>query len=421
MSAATLGRIDGVAMLGVAIAVAVGFWIVTGDASASRRRTGIATLAAMLVVTLPALWTYTVVSPKYLSDLGPEVRLSVIAVLAVSALALVLVLVWPPLSARAARRAPGLGVTLARVTAALCAAALTFLAARPLFVVGRTTADPTSPYQQYVAGVQKVLGVTIDGARTYDEYTVVSTAWYFGWPVLVMSVAGLVVFVAVINRNRLDPWAPFFGALVTLIPLYFLAWHNSPDQLWASRRLVVLGYPLLLIIATFAVATLLETSRVSLRWRSVGVLAAVLVMLVGAATALKPLVLVGQFRGLSSTVKDTCTAIQDAATSERPAAVIVTGGLAKIYVNTVGVFCGVPSVTAQNQTANTAGVAAFAAWALDHGYTPVQVTFDGRKPAGQSTASRVIRAGVPRYGRALVSAPSTSSTARYYVTVTALG
>ncbi len=429
-STATLGRIDGVAMVGVAVAASAGLWVVVATRRPGMRLTAAAALVSMLAVTLPSLWVYSVVSPQYLDDLWPEVHLSLLGLGAATVAAALLVALWPRVQDLVATRAPDLGVLVARTVAGLGALALVVLASRPLWTVAHVPADPGNLAQGSVAGLQKALGMAVDRGRTYDEYTVVSTAWYFGWPVLVLSVVGLLVYALVVRRGLLSSWAPALGALVTLVPLYFTAWHNTPDQLWSSRRLVGLGYPLLLLLATFALSSIVASRRVRAlapAARALVAAGAVALVLVPTLATTRPLATVGQYRGVSSVVARTCQAIAARATAERPAVVIVTGPSAAMYVTTVGVFCSVPSVMpspplngapATNPRLATAQVAS---WAAAHGMTAVRVDFEVSTRPTAIAGATVISRAVPKYQRTLIGAPSTAPSVTLWVSVSTLG
>lgn len=431
MTASTLGRIDGVAIAGIVAVAAVGIWVVTSRARADRvRRTALVTLAAVLAVALAGWWTYYRYTPLYLGDLWVQFLQSMIGLLVGGLLVALVAAAWPWAVGRLGDRRRRLGLLVGRGVALASALALIYLTARPLWSEPHAPLDPTSGYQAFVAGVQEVNGVALDPSRTYDEFPVVSTAWYFGWATLALAIAGLLLFAARGRRRALPRWAPVLGAVVAQLPLYFAAWHITPDQLWASRRLVGLGYPLLLVLAAYAAATVTHLLAGRTRGRAVPVLrgaaAGVLVVAVLGWTVLvtRPLATVSDYRGFGTLVSETCDQLDRVTRSGQvPAVAVLTGRLRGQFVRTLGVFCDIPSVVSTIGVATRADdeatVRRVGAWARANGVLAVRVDI---RPGGKGapTSGQRLERSVPMTTKTLTHAPRTWAWYDYVVTVTPL-
>lgn len=130
------------------------------------------------------------------------------------------------------------------------------LAVRPLFMTVRQA--PTKPEDlltvQYVANLQRVLGLPIDGTRVYTEMSLAWVGWYVGVPVVMLATVAAVL----LTRRALRG-----GAVRWVLPLAMIGWTTvttlyrpaiTPDHPWAARRLMVLVLPGMVLLAVWAVA-----------------------------------------------------------------------------------------------------------------------------------------------------------------------
>lgn len=428
MASSTLARIDGVAIAGIVVVATVGLWTVTSSADPARiRRTTLAALAATFAVILPSWWVYYVVSPPYLGRLWIEFLTSLVGLTVGALVVAAIATAWPRITDRLRASRGRLAQLVARGVAALSALALVYLTARPLWSEPHDPLDPSSGYQAFVAAVQQVNGVTVDPSRTYDEFPVVSMAWYYGWITLALAIVGLLLFAARSRRRVPARWAPVLGAVLAQIPLYFTAWHITPDQLWASRRLVGLGYPVLLVLAGYAAARMtgllagaMVNHRQSMLRPIVGVVLAAAV-LGSTAYVTRPIADVSDYRGFGTLVSDTCQQLDRIAQSGgKPVVVVVTGQRSGAYVRTVGVFCDVPSVVASTSTTEAAAVHDVASWAASHDMTAVRVDIGLGTASAPKTGEQLLRR-VPMTAKTLTEAPSGWGWQTYVVTVAPIG
>ena len=188
-------------------------------------------------------------------DAGGVVLLIVAALLALR-LRRVRQVVRAVVSRRPLRWLPGLG-------SAAVIGAIGWLAARPALeqvrgTLGRAQAD-------YIATLQRMAGLPVDPARLYSEDTLYWMIWYAGIATVLLAGFGAAILVRRCLRALLA-WHDSSGTgLNWALPLAVIIGGSAavlwqpftvPDQPWASRRLVPVVLPGLILIATWAAAWL---------------------------------------------------------------------------------------------------------------------------------------------------------------------
>jgi hypothetical protein len=201
-------------------------------------------------------------SRPYLDLEAPSLRpLAAIVAAAVVATAIGVVITARPRARAAARR---LLTTKPARWLPEAAAVLTILifvafAVRPLIqkVAGET--DPTSI--AYVAELQKLAGLPVNGHRQYYEESLYWVIWYLGVPAVLLGAFGLALLARKVTRALLEWKDPTAAARVWALPLMMAIWSIvtvlyrpavAPDQPWASRRLVPFVLPGLILGAIWA-------------------------------------------------------------------------------------------------------------------------------------------------------------------------
>ena len=130
-------------------------------------------------------------------------------------------------------------------------------------VAGET--DPTSI--AYVAELQKLAGLPIDGKQQYYQDSLYWVIWYIGLPAVLLGAFGLALLARRCARALLTWKDPDAEARIWALPLLIAIWvivtvlwrpAVSPDQPWASRRLVPFVLPGLILGAIWATAWLRE-------------------------------------------------------------------------------------------------------------------------------------------------------------------
>jgi hypothetical protein len=121
-----------------------------------------------------------------------------------------------------------------------------------------------------VRALQLIDGLPVDPTRTYAEQTLYWVIWYIGLPTVLLATFGLGVVVLRSLRALLtwrDPtgvWRVWSLPLVTICAgSAAVLWAPDivPDQPWASRRLIVVAIPGLILFAFFAAAWLARRAR----------------------------------------------------------------------------------------------------------------------------------------------------------------
>src|SRR5262249_28976441 len=154
------------------------------------------------------------------------------------------------------RRLPGFG-------SVAVVAAIAWLALRPYLQtvrgsIGRAQAD-------YIAALQRMAGMRSDPTRLYSEDTLCWGIWYAGIATGLLRAFGAAILV----RGGLGPrgaWPEASGAGLTwALPLAVILGGSAavlwqpftvPDQPWASRRLVPVVLPGLILLGTWSAAWL---------------------------------------------------------------------------------------------------------------------------------------------------------------------
>ncbi|WP_229673981.1 hypothetical protein [Nakamurella endophytica] len=290
--AVMLSRIDGgIVMIGGIVGLTL-LAVVTPDPElrARRRRALAVFVLAAAPVGLLGWLDLRVHSPKYLSDLS-DLLYPVLA--ATAALAVVGWLASGPVAGRlltravrdVRRRRRGWAVA----AGVLASAAALFLLSRPWWMVNHKQVDPD--YWPAVEWRQRAEGLPVDGTQSFDEMTVSWLAWYFGWPLLLVGLAGAVT--ATVDGVRRDTRLLAVAAVPAVAAAFYLnAVSITPDQVWAFRRLLPVIVPGLLLGAAYGLrrAAGLLARRRAPAWSGIAVL-------LGAVLAVLPVLTWGPMFG----------------------------------------------------------------------------------------------------------------------------
>ncbi len=150
-------------------------------------------------------------------------------------------------------------------TAAAVGVAAIFVAfaVRPLVQTVAGETDPTSI--AYVAELQKLAHLPVAGRRQYYEDSLYWVIWYLGVPAVLLGAFGLALLAKRCTSSLLSWKDPAGAARIWALPLMMASWvivtvlwrpAVSPDQPWASRRLVPFVLPGLILAAVWAAAWL---------------------------------------------------------------------------------------------------------------------------------------------------------------------
>jgi hypothetical protein len=167
----------------------------------------------------------------------------------------------PVLARRPARWLPDLA-------AALAGAACVGLLIRPYLQTVRGPA--TGAAAAFVASLQRLEHLRVDPGRLYAEDTLYWVIWYVGLPAVLLGWLGLALLLRRCARALLAGHDPTGAIRTWMLPLAVICcggaavlWQpeTAPDQPWASRRLVPLVLPGVILCATWAAAWLQARAR----------------------------------------------------------------------------------------------------------------------------------------------------------------
>jgi hypothetical protein len=209
-------------------------------------------------------------SRPYLDLEAPSLRplaliTAVVVVLTVAAVALTARPAAKAKAKLASLRTAKLASWLPGAAAALTVLIFVGFAIRPLVQTVAGETDPTSI--AYVAELQKLAGLPIDGRQQYYQNSLYWVIWYLGIPAVLLGAFGLAVL-ARRGLRALATWQDAGQALrIWALPGMIALWvivtvlyrpAVSPDQPWASRRLVPFVLPGLILGAIWASVWLKE-------------------------------------------------------------------------------------------------------------------------------------------------------------------
>ncbi len=141
---------------------------------------------------------------------------------------------------------------LTTAAAALPILAVIAFTVRPYVQVVRATG--TSAFEATIAGYQLAAGQPIDPGRLYYEISMDWVFWYIGVPAVIFGAIGAAILLRRALRGGIPVWT---------LPLLVFSWAIvstlyrpaiTPDQPWASRRLVPAVLPGFILLAVWAVS-----------------------------------------------------------------------------------------------------------------------------------------------------------------------
>jgi hypothetical protein len=148
--------------------------------------------------------------------------------------------------------------------AVIVVAVAAVLLIRPYLQRVAGTANP------YVAALQRISQLPVDPRRLYAEDSLYWVVWYLGIPALLLGVAGLALLTRRCLRALITWQDPTGMARAWALPLMIIGWgaaavlwlpHTMPDQPWASRQLVPVLLPGLIVAAIWVCALLAVRAR----------------------------------------------------------------------------------------------------------------------------------------------------------------
>jgi hypothetical protein len=338
---------------------------------------------------------------------------------------------------RPVRWLPGIG-SLALILA------IGWLAARP--ALQKVRGSLGSAQADYIAALQRMAGLRVDPARLYSEDTLYWVIWYAGIATVLLGAFGAAILIRRCLRTLLN-WEDSSGTgLNWALPLAVILggagavlWQpfTVPDQPWASRRLVPVVLPGLILLATWAAAWL--TRRASHRGAGAVTIGVVAIFCLGAmvvpsiSTAFGfGLTHAGSRGGLHATagglaqhrvgaheanaVRTLCAAL-----GRSSSVVVVDRRVAEVFSQVIRGMCGVPVawVPAGAPPAVTDAVLAGIAKAGRHAVM-LGSRADQLRPYG-GTANLILKLSTTQYPHELTQPPGAPWRARYTIWMASFG
>ncbi|RAY14498.1 hypothetical protein DPM19_14715 [Actinomadura craniellae] len=114
---------------------------------------------------------------------------------------------------------------------------------------------------EFIEYLQGLTGLPVDGTRQYSEDSLYWLAWYVGVPGLLAATFGAALLGRRLLRGRSTEWALPFAVFGWTTVTTLLRPGITPDHPWASRRLLSIVIPGMLLFAIWATAWALPRLR----------------------------------------------------------------------------------------------------------------------------------------------------------------
>ncbi len=245
--------------------------VVAGVFLVARRALGIAFSIGIIVGCLYGIAAGYVLARPFADSLASILRvIGADAAEAVGVTGLVILLLRGPKVQRFVRKALGRWPLrwLPTFAGLLVIVGLAGLAARPYLQTVRASLGPAEA--RFVGTLQRLAGLRVDPTRLYSEDTLYWVIWYAGIATVLLAGFGAALLVRRCLR-ALFSWEDTSGiGLNWALPLAIVLGGSAavlwqpftvPDQPWASRRLVPVVIPGLILVAIWAAAWLARRAR----------------------------------------------------------------------------------------------------------------------------------------------------------------
>lgn len=289
-------------------------------------------------------------------------------------------------------------------------AVMALFAVRPVFqTVRRVPAgDDDRMNASFIAALQRAENLPLDPDRQYSELSLHWVAWYIGVPAVLLATVGAGLLLRDLLRRRSIDWALPYAVIVwtTVTTLWRPA--ITPDQPWASRRLVQVVLPGLLLFAVWALAWGVRRVRRLGYGRQAGRVAAAagaLLILVPIVITSAPLMFTATEQGELAQARALCRAIGPDAS-----AVIVERVTADRFTQLIRGLCGTPAARVRpapgSDVAARSDVRRIVGGVRAAGRRPVLLGADAKDVAPYGTPQRAFHVDTRRDASDLMSAPN---------------
>ena len=216
-----------------------------------------------------------------------------------------------------------------------------FFYLRPHLMTMRSS--PTSGGANYVAQVQRYLGMPSDPTRSYYEDATRWMSWYLGWATLAIALVGAIWLAYQLTRGRQLHWLPAYLVFVGMTAAVLLKPSITPDHPWADRRFVPVAYPGVVLLAFVVVALVVKRAAAVPTWE-IGAVRFIQAMAVSAAVLVivAPAWWGSRHVFTSQTEAGEVGAVQTVCKQLRPGDAVLTFGNAasSTWPGTLRIMCG---------------------------------------------------------------------------------
>ena len=253
---------------------------------------------------------------------------------------------------------------ITQIVIALIITIFGFLLARPLYI------NKTNFYEiQNIGGTQSIVGQKsyTPNSFVYDsgEPVVLWSVWYLGLALSLLALIGLVLLVKKGSRDKTLLLLPFIISFVSLASLYFFKPNITPDQIWASRRILPIVLPGIAFLAAYGLSYIdLRRSYTFVLYIAVG-----FIFITSVLDTSNFFINQKSNSPLLTQVNSFCEELP------QDSAVLLIGIMGLVGVQTINSYCGVPTVR-HVETPQLAEFQQFYINSIDNGYTPVVAAFD---------------------------------------------
>ena len=319
-AAVTMVRIDGWLVVVAVIAYLMAVWWQANEAGANTTITRFVNpaLLGVLITGSVGLFDAMVRTRQYMIDRGPQVVMMFGLIVAIVLVGLVALRRPQPFRRLAAWFDHHRTTFAWSIPLVVIAVATALFSVRPLV---QETHGVT--LNSIVLSVQRAQALTVDGTRTYNEWSMHWLSWYLGVFGLALAVIGLAwVWRRAILGLR-GVW-PFLLTLSLTAAGYVLRPSITPDQLWAIRRFLPVILPGLIVTAVLGVQWAFESQQRA-AVRSAVIAVAVWLLLLVPASYTWPLRASTSYVGMYDALEEVCDAIPEGSALLMAGLVLVSG------------------------------------------------------------------------------------------------
>ena len=403
-------RADGpLALFGVQAALIVlSFGFIAADKRARTARGTVVFSIVAIAFLAAGLLDLVIHKPAYVAVQTVEIALLWAGLLAISAASIVL---WR-FAARRTDVTPQANRRFAIVAASITAVVLVFWWSRPLWMVNHFQRGTG---HQAVRNLQRFEGLPIEDSRSFEEYTFDWIGWYFGPPLLITAIVGMVLLIFVAVRRRRYGLLMIVAVTLAAAALYFTRVNITPDQPWAYRRILPLITPGFFIAATYALYRLWNLGpirKIAARWFKIAAVAIASTFLIAPVIVANSLLITPDGDGQYNEIATICESI------DGDAVILSNAGQPWSYALTLRTVCGVDVVTVSENI--TQDELATIVERIGKPTTTV-VWAEGTIPGGEKLGEPLITLKAPFWTQQLMKTPQGPNFSRRELWIGAVG